>query len=459
MLTDLSWLSNGQPWPPKDPDEAARLAEHRRNRMIYNGQHDQVFSKYFQYLQDRSFSDKKLLIILDWPRNATRKLLSLTTGDAPGIMVEGADLTDLIPNLIETLDEVSTDWCRYGIGIFELSHTEDSSPRIESWSPENVLIVVKRGDIRAIQAYVLHYTFVEDGHTYLKVKIHEPGRVRHQIFEIVGPTAKLVNSRDAPIPQGSLRGPLDISTIFPGMDGTEALEATDVNDFAVLCMHNTLTTERYYGRSDYGPDVQTLLEALELAFARRQETLAIHSRPTDVVPESACSYDHALQRWVYRPGETIVYQPGEDPSGIKKLVWDAQLGAVERQIEDLMNQLIVMLDLSHELLSEKNEGRAVSGTALRIRLIPTLARVKKLKSVIHKTVVELLSAANQMKGSGPINDSQVSILWKDGIPEDPLEAANARSVNASTVANLVASKIIDQETGLKMLADLGCREF
>jgi hypothetical protein len=479
MLTDLNFLSNGQPWPPRDNDEFNRLAEHRRNRAIYNGQHDLIFSKYAQYLKDRALDEKKLVIILDWPRNATSKMLSLTTGDTPDISIDNnEELDEIIECLVPKLDEAGIDWSRYGLGIFEVSKNPDDTPRIEAWNPENVLIVVGRGDLRTIQAYVLHYYFVDKGRTYLKVKIHEKGKIIHKLFEIEdakpekqNPTISGVYANtygssanpQAPgsaqlkqvIMNGNLKGPLEMGELFPGMTGTEVIEDLGLDDFAVFVINNQLTSERYYGRSDYGPDVQSLLEALELAFARRQRTLAIFSQPTPVVPETACSYDHALQRWVYKPGEVIVLGENDDPNAARMLTWDAQLASVEKQIDDLMNQLIVMLDLSHELIAEKNEGRAPSGTALRIRLIPTLAKVKRFRSALDHVIPCLLSAISQMTGKGPIDDSNVTIAWKDGIPEDPLESANARAINASMVGGLLTMKVIDQQTALRLATDLG----
>ena len=480
MLTDLKWLSNNQPWPPKDNDEFNRLAEHRRNRAIFNGQHDLIFSKYAQWLKDRALDEKKLVIILDWPRNATSKLLSLTTGDKPDIKLDSENkvVSAIIPRLSETLDEGATDWSRYGVGFFEITKSLNDAPRIESWNPENVFIVCKRGDIRTVENYVLHYYFVVDGRTYLKVKIHYPDRVVHQLFEIVdakpekqNPTISGVYANtygsaanpQAPgtaqlkqvIMSGNLRGPLELSGFFPEMSGTEITEDLIPGKFAVVPLHNTLTSERYYGRSDYGPDVQSLLEALEIAFARRQRLLAIFSQPTPIVPESACTYDHALQRWTYKPGEAIIESGEGEANSARMLTWDAQLGAVENQIKDLMDQLIVMLDLSHELIAERNEGKAASGTALRIRLIPTLAKVKRLRSALDKIIPELLDGTSQIAGGGPVDESAVKIRWKDGIPEDPVESANARSINAATVSGLLLAGLIDQRAGLKLAADLG----
>lgn len=483
MLTDMTWLAAGMDWPPKDRDEKDRLSEHRRNRAIYNGQHDLVFSKYAQYLKDRALMEKKLVVILDWPRNATSKMMSLCLGDAPDIMVDNADdnLSAAVDKLAPVMNEVGVDWSRYGIGLVEIGRDAQGLPRVESWNPENVLIVCTRGDIRTVTQYVLHFYFTVGQRTYLKIKIHEPGKVTHQLWEIAdarqekqNPTISGVYANtygsmanpQAPgaavlrqiVMNGFLRGPLPLETFFAadGMSGTSFVVETGLSGFAVVPVHNQLTSERYYGRSDYGPDVQSLLEGLELAFARRQETIAIHARPTDIVPETACSFDHALQQWIYKSGETIVYGEKDNPAAIKKLTWDAQQPMVKDQIDDMMNQLISALDLAHELIAEQSTsggGKAASGAALRLRLIPTLTKVKRLRSALHVAMVEIITDLGEMYGDS-IDKDDINIQWNDGIPEDPLESANTRSINAGTLTNLKVAGVLDTETVLRLAVSM-----
>ena len=325
--------------------------------------------------------------------------------------------------------------------------------------------------------------------TYLKVKIHEKGKVIHQLWEIAdargekqNPTVSGVYANtygssanpQAPgaavlrqiVQNGFLRGPIELSNFFPGMSGTslELPNGLSNDRFALVVINNQLTTERYYGRSDYGPDVQSLLEGLELAFARRQETIAIHSRPTDIVPETACSFDHALQQWIYKSGETIVYGENDNPGSIKKLTWDAQQPMVKDQIEDMMNQLISALDLAHELIAENatsSGGKAASGAALRLRLIPTLSKVKRLRSALHSAICEIAIDVGMMLGGsdGSITNDDINIQWNDGIPEDPLESANTRSINAGTLTNLKMNGVLDVATVLKLAVSMKVLEL
>ncbi len=97
VLTDLSWIAPGKPWPPEDQDEKDRLAEHAFNKAIYNNQHE-VFSKYAAYLRDKADDDKKMPIILGWGEKATTNYINLCIGEDPDVELDGKDLTDERPD-------------------------------------------------------------------------------------------------------------------------------------------------------------------------------------------------------------------------------------------------------------------------------------------------------------------------------------------------------------------------
>ena len=141
MLTDLSFVADGNPWPPEDADEAARLKEHAFMRQIYNGLHEKVFPRYIAYLADQSKDSKKQKIILDWPELATDSYLNLLLGEEPEIVAGNRDDRPDLP-----ADQAFIDVSRYGIGLFEVS--DDG---VQALNPENCYIVVTPGNIQLPQ--------------------------------------------------------------------------------------------------------------------------------------------------------------------------------------------------------------------------------------------------------------------------------------------------------------------
>lgn len=397
MLNSLEFIQDGAEWPPKDADEAARLAEHALMRAIYNGLHDKIFPRYIAYLADSPKDTKKPVIILDWPELATTSYLNLLIGEEPEVKAP-------IENMPERPDEeVFIDASRYGHGLYEIS--DDG---ITAINPENVYLVVQPGNIRKITAYVIFNKFKLIEKEYIKFTIHTKGQIQHLVFE-------LKNAK--------LTGPIDLASFLTFADlevDKQGIQKPDVDDFLIVHVQNRLTSERYYGRSDYKPSVISLTESLELSFAQRDEVLAKFVNPTPVIPESATTYDFGKDEWVYKPGAPIITAPGDASPSL--MVWQAELTSVENAIEQKMDQILQMMQLSRVLLAGKDAGTAESGTALRIRLIPTVAKVNRYARAAEKAIPKVLNLWSQLK-LPIVEQKDIQVILQDGIPEDKLETA------------------------------------
>lgn len=442
MLTDLSFVADGKPWPPEDTDEAARLKEHAFMRQIYNGLHEKVFPRYIAYLADQSKDSKKQKIILDWPELATDSYINLLLGEEPEIVAGNRDDLPTLPT-----DQAFIDVSRYGIGLFEVSDAG-----IQALNPENCYIVVSPGNIQKPQAFVFFHTWKEKEAQkeieYVKFTVHRPGNIQHLVY-LISSGAGLTKS------EKKLSGPLPIGD-FPVYSDLEVdadgYQYPPVEDMLVVAVQNKLSSERYYGQSDYKPSIISLIESLELLFAQRAEVLAKFTSPTPVVPESATVFNHSTQEWEYKAGQAIITKPG-DPSP-SLMVWQAELGAVDRAIEQSMDQLLQMLQLSRVLLAGQGQGTAESGTALRIRLIPTLSKVSKYARTAEKAIPAVLHLWSQLHlPEIPIEEIEVKL--KDGIPDDPMEEANVNNIRATALATLKTVGIIGRRGALQMAFDSG----
>jgi hypothetical protein len=446
MLTDISFVADGQPWPPTDADEATRLKEHAFMRQIYNGLHEKVFPRYIAYLADQTKDSKKQKIILDWPELATDSYLNLLLGEEPEIVAGSRNDLPTLPT-----DQAFIDVSRYGIGLFEVS--DDG---VQALNPENCYIVVTPGNIQKPQAFVFFHIWKEKEDQngkekeieYIKFTIHQPGKIQHLVY-LISSGAGLTKS------EKKLSGPLPLGD-FPAYAGlevdAEGYQYPPVEDMLVVAIHNKLSSERYYGQSDYKPSVLSLIESLELLFAQRAEVLAKFTSPVPVVPESATVFNHSTQEWEYKAGQAIITKPG-DPSP-SLMVWQAELGAVDRAIEQSMDQLLQMLQLSRVLLAGQGQGTAESGTALRIRLIPTLSKVSKYARAAEKAIPAVLHLWSQLHPP-EIMEEDIEVKMKDGIPDDPMEEANVNNIRATALATLKTVGIIGRKGALQMAFDSG----
>jgi hypothetical protein len=120
-----------------------------------------------------------------------------------------------------------------------------------------------------------------------------------------------------------------------------------------------------------------------------------------------------------------------------------------------MVQLLIKLKLSPVLLDGQGEGHAESGTALRIRLIPTLSKVRKFATALKVAIPQVqslkskLDAALGIEGSQAYEPEDVTVHMQDGIPDDPMERAQIRLTKAQAIGTLKAQGVIDGATSLR----------
>lgn len=394
MFNNLDWLMPGKPWPPDDQDEAARLKEHLLNKAIYNNEHE-IFSKYAAYLKDKE-DDKKIPIILGWGEKATSNYINLCISEEPDVEYDGQDISLPRPD-----EEFLIDISRFGLGLYEV--TEEG---IFAQSPENCYIVTAPGNWRKVTEYVFFHPFKVDTKEYIKVTVHGKGYIQHRVF--------LVDN-------GKLSASLDPRT-FPAFEGLKidetGMQKTGIDDILVVRGDNALSTDRRYGRSDYTPSVISLIQALDLAFARREEVLAKFSRPLLQAPESAYNhFDHAKKRWTINLDKPILLEPGSLKA--EYLTWQAELGAVEKAIEDKMNQLLYMLDL----VKVEEANKAESGTALALKLQPTLSRVTRFAKIL-KTAIPKVIYLHGLLTNDPKDIENITVEIKNGLPRDQTAIIN-----------------------------------
>lgn len=433
ILTDLKFIDIGKPWPVVDADENSRLQEHVRSRKLYDELHDQVFPKYAKYLtESKGLDDKIQKIVIGLAETAVQNYLDLLIGEPP--IIE-APFIYPIPD-----EELYIDASRYGIGLLEISQSG-----INVLNPEQVYMVLNPSDMRDVLAYVIFHEFeVKDKNKtkkYVKLTIHQKGSIQHLLYFIK---------------DGKLNKNIDLSEFDQYSDlevGEDGVQETGIDEMLIVRADNSLSSDRYYGRSDYTPSVYTLIEALDLAFARRAEVLAKFSRPIPMVPEGAMQFDHASGRWKFKTDNAIIIKEGQPSAAY--LTWSASLGDVQIEIKDLFDQLLMKLKLSRVLLAGDNAGTAESGTSLRIRLIPTLSKVRKFASSYKKIVPQAFSLKSKLDDTLGIGEvaafepEDVEVEMQDGIPNVPLEDAQLRLINAQTIGQLKTAGVLDSKSAIR----------
>ena len=440
MLTSLSFLEQGNEWPPAC--EAGRLDTYQSNRLLFSGRHDLVFRHQLERVcrvegQFRDVLDYR--VVLNYPRLVSCKVADLLFCEPPEIV--GPLPEGIWVNAYEAALDVS----RYGTGllyvyagaqgaVLDVARPEEWFPvydgrrhihahvlavpmqpeMLQQWCGNDQLWETQSTDtVKVLARRELHLLRKHGKHAHrdgeqpqtgqgvrwegrmyekgLAVEIHTPGHVERRAY----------------LSDGQRMGPLvwseEVDTGLPG--------------FAVIPIHNTTTSDHPWGLDDYR-DMDSLLSELEISLAQMSRILDRHANPSMQGPESALEWDKEAQCYTLRAGQYFITQEGER---VEYLTWDAKLDACFAHFQRLLHQLYTVTEMGSVIFGDwsGHSGAIPSGAALKRLLIAPLSKVSRIKLRFEPALLEAVNSWRVLTGHGVVADA---VRWKDGLPgEERLE--------------------------------------
>ena len=445
MLTNLDFLKPGSVWPP--PGEMERLDKYRKNKLIFEGKHESVYHESFKRITRviGNFEDVvSYSVICNFQKLISLKIADFMLGEPPKIACGEDDSKEQIAldtiaensDLINTCYSAAIDISRYGDGIFNIYKNEEGQGIIDITQPSFYFKVVEPKNIRKVKHHILAHTYKvprpnksffgghkEEYDHYLYVEIHSKG-----LYETV--TFKLN----------------DAENMITGIHEELKQVQTGLNDFAIVPIHNLMTSDRVYGIDDYA-DLDSIISEIEVRIAQISKILDKHAEPSVQGPSSAL-YRDSDGSWKLKMGNYFPRDTAEDP-GVEYITWDAQLQANFTIIEKLINILAVLSEMGSAIFDiEQKTGQAASGTALRRMMISPLAKVNRTRMRFDSAIKKAIKLASQLGGENIVDLSKekINIFWNDGLPSDPVEEANIMAIrtgNKSTLSQFSAIQRLD----------------
>ena len=445
MLTNLDFLKPGSVWPP--PGEMKRLDKYRKNKLIFEGKHESVYHESFKRITRviGNFEDVvSYSVICNFQKLISLKIADFMLGEPPKITAGEDDSKEQIAldtiaensDLINTCYSAAIDISRYGDGIFNIYKDEEGKGVIDITQPSFYFKVVEPKNIRKVKHHILAHTYKvprpnkgffggykEEYDHYLYVEIHSKG-----LYETV--TFKLN----------------DAENMITGIHEELKQIQTGLNDFAIVPIHNLMTSDRVYGIDDYA-DLDSIISEIEVRIAQISKILDKHAEPSVQGPSSAL-YRDSDGSWKLKMGNYFPRDTAEDPA-VEYITWDAQLQANFTIIEKLINILAVVSEMGSAIFdTEQKTGQAASGTALRRMMISPLAKVNRTRMRFDSAIKKAIKLASQLGGENVVDLSKekINIFWNDGLPSDPVEEANIMAVrtgNKSTLSQFSAIQRLD----------------
>lgn len=444
MLTSLDFLKINQQFPPAS--EVHRLEKYHKNKLIFENQHERVYEENFKRISRviGNFEDVvSYSVICNFQKLMSVKIADFMFGEEPIISCGDDDSKEQIAvdtikensELMNTCYSLAIDLSRYGDGVLNIYKDDEGKGIIDITQPSFYFKVVDPQNIKKVKYHILaheykvekeynSFTRKQNYEKFLYVEIHTKGYVDKYTYKLKGNSIYKVEDKELGIPTG-------------------------LDDFAIIPVHNLLTSDRIYGIDDYS-DVDSIISEIEVRLSQISKILDKHAEPSMQGPSSALEYDTSTRSYKLKVGNYFSRDSTEDPA-VEYITWNAQLEANFKQVEKLINILAVISEMGSAIFDFDNKlGTAASGTALKRMLISPLAKTKRVRNNVDIALKKAIKLCSQLGGENIVDLSKekINIFWKDGLPNDDLEEANIMNIRTGGKAT------ISQHSAIKRLDNL-----
>ena len=400
MLTNLDWIKEGSPFPPKA--EHARLRTYADNEKLFNGDHADVFRSDFTSIEDRLKKHQHIdpISAFNYPRLLSTKTADFVCGEA--VIVEAGNDTDGLNKVLsnagfdQLLYEAMMDVSRFGNAPIKIMNNRVSLVSPDCWFP-----IVDATDLKHITQHVIAFPTKPDEEGVfheIRVEIHSPGSVEVRQYNL-----ESGSSRDVK---------------FGGLISAESTGNTGVDDFAVIVLSNLSHSKSVFGLDDYGaiaPIVKNLMWRVHCI----NKVLDKHSEPSLSGPESAMRYDEATGMR-YLDLHNYFMRNSKDEPGVEYLTWDGSLESSFREIEMLLDQLYILSEMGASFMDAEKTGQVQSGTALKLRMTSPRIKAQRIANINAQAVKQVISAIAAINNIH-VDAAEIALSWNDGLPNDPKE--------------------------------------
>ena len=441
MLYNMSWLREGQPFPPLE--ERPRLDRYAQNELLFNGEHfsDPVFrhrtldrgltlSMYDACAHRISqvignFDDIiSFPVLLNYQRFISTKMADLVAGEHPLITgkneAENAKIKWVTDNtdFFEKLYSIVIDLSRFGdcpIRVYKNEYTDYYDFAI--WDAGQWFPIVKQDGTYRISKHCLAWMenrsedpSVKDYYLHVQVyDVLEPSKIEYHVFH------NGVN--------GSTIGAEVVNEVIE--TGFEKCPVFNLRPYAV--------SGTVFGYDDYVP-IDAVMAEIIVRVSQISTILDKHADPAMTGPVSMLKKDPQTGEFYLERSK--FYGINEEDTPPSYLTWEGQLTAAFDQLEFLVNQLYTLSEMGAAITGGiDSSGNAVSGTAMRFKMVNPLAKARRVTNSLTDPMRKMLSVLcsnmpdidedtaepQQNAEDTALPYGHISIQWKDGLPDDPRE--------------------------------------
>ena len=458
LLTSLDFLSTDATWPPAS--QVTRLARYKLNKSKFDNKLN-INMKAYKYiisLVDNNFRVISYRMLVNLYRKVTYKTADLLFVERPTYIVAKKEDGEEVKATQETLDEIVTlsklgkigyqgaeDVSIYGDAIYTIKipakqpgTTEDGGAkeqekaRMGITNPRYWFPVVSETDLSEIKHHVLAHVVtrlvVTDGEEketdFLIYQIHERGSyTTHE---------RVINDERK----------LEAESVLE--EGETNKVDTGLSDFAVVPTAGVTTSDSIFGIDDY-TDIINLIDELQIRMEKIAHVLDKHSDPSMSGPAEALQLNKETGEYSVKLGGYFQRSTKDSPD-VNYITWDGKLDPSFKEIELILNLLSIITEMGAAIFDREKGGAGdLSGRALKLLYVNPLTKVARVRNNFDDAFKHALSLCSEVGYPSEIPQKDISIAWKDGLPNDPKELAEVGQIRAGRPTDTVVSQIMVQD--------------
>lgn len=420
--------SKGHAWPPEE--HQPRLRMYLRNLAVYEGEHEQVFTRHpfrFSYDRTRDYVSANMcgaLTDLLASRSCGGGVTVSVTQDAPATAA-WVQKTFAASGLEALVSQAAIDASVFGDAV--LSARFDAGEGAVVVYPVNAADYYPETDpldaTRQIAATVATIIHAAENRAYLLMERNELrpdgyGWITNKLYRLtvshLGSAATYsYDPEDDAVPLDSIEQTADLPEE----------QSTGITRLLSVRISNKRRSGQDFGRSDY-VGLLGLQGELNNRLTQRAEVLDKHVDPLMYGPDIS----DERGRIALKEDKYIITDPGSDGAPVGMLVWDAQLAAVEAALAEIRELFAATAGVELSTLVPPTGGGPTSGRALRLSQTRTQATVTPKQMDIERAIAELavvcvdLAIAQGVKPDDgslvKLTPQDVSVSLGDGLPQD-----------------------------------------
>jgi len=450
------------------PDHVNRLDRYIFNDKLFSGAHFDAFS---MKINNKDY-------------NKAHAILKYISGNFAGLISKVcADMLFSEPIKVSASDKETHEWLealvfqnklhtqnyesalansRHGDAVYKIRSgklnpgDEKLTVIIEDITPSIYFPKLDAGNVRAEpEKKELAWLIPYNGKEYLRKETHTPGQIENKLYLME---------------KGVVKNEVAFSVIG---ETTPEFVSTNVKKSLIVHVPNWKDGSRYFGYDDYS-DLTALFYALNNRMTKNENILDKHSDPILALPEGVLDEKGEVKKEAFTMFEIPNGGVGS-PAKPEYIVWNANLEAAFKQIDEILQMLYMFSETSPDAFG-MGDGKVDSGRALKLRLMRTIAKVARkrlyydagLKELLH--TAQLFAQANDLgvynEKSGDydfkLNKSKgevPEIEWADGLPIDSYEQAQTEQLrieagNTSTVDSIMRIDGVDKDTAVEKYKEI-----